>query len=205
MSEDGTQDRLNTESQSPQVTEPVEKLEGSVTSEKADKPNGAGAILKLILLLGIVYGLIQYGLPMMNGVVAEFKKKQGEEAGSTGDEVAKEASEGNLTSTENHASASSTPEITPSIIEPAGDGILKQAFEDGISEWLRMKSAGESAKVKFINANEAGDRLAVEYVKVVDGDELQPSKELIFMKDEFGIFIYEDAAGVRQIRIRQPK
>ncbi len=203
MSEDDNQDPVNTESQSPHISGAEEQVENPVVNEQAVKSTGSGAILKLLALLAIVYGLIQYGLPMMNGVVAEFKKKQAEQDESVSVESGNDADEGALSSAENDAAIS--PMSTPLVTEPSDDEILKQAFEEGISEWLSMKSSDETAKVKFINANEAGDRLAVEYVKVVHGDELMPSKELIFTKDEFGIFIYKDAAGIRQIRVRQPK
>lgn len=176
--------------QSPTMSEDQNPPE--IETKKPEKANTSGAIIKLLFLVGIVFALTKWGLPLMDDMADEFKKKQE-------DEQKDESPDEKLTSDETQTEAGVEKKI-----EVDQEDKLKLAIEEQINLWLKKQSPESTATVKFINANDDKSRLAVEYVeKSTAGDE--QSKELLFTKDEFGIYIYEDAAGVRQIRVRQPK
>ncbi len=160
------------------------------------KTDTSVAAMKLLLLLAIVFALVKWGLPLMNGMADEFKKKQGDEQK---DEKADEKADEKLTSDE-----SENDEDKPVMIESNGEDKLRLAIEREINLWIKKQSPDSSATVKFVNVNDDQTKLAVEYEEKNAAGESE-SKELLFKKDEFGIYVYEDADGVRQIRVRQPK
>lgn len=181
-----------------------EKVQEELVKE-VTKPDTSAAITKLLLLVGVVFALTKWGLPLMDGMVDEFKEAKGEKTADDSDVVAAEGvmRAGDTVAEVEEVMVPQVVEVKPEVIED-GDGPLKSAMERGINKWLKKQVSESSASVQFINRNGNGSRLAVEYEeRGVDGE--TESKELIFMKDEFGIYIYLDAAGVRQIRVRDPK
>ncbi|MGJ8655041.1 MAG: hypothetical protein ACSHX6_01220 [Akkermansiaceae bacterium] len=160
--------------------------------EKEDQPvksDTSAAVTKLLLLLAIVFALTKWGLPLMNGMVDEFRKTQEVDNSEVKDEK--------LSSDDGETAQSE-------IAGPTDEEKLESAIENEINLWIKKSSPESSGEVKFINANNDHSRLAVEYLETkADGE--SESKELLFTKDEFGIYIFVDGAGVRQIRVRQPK
>jgi hypothetical protein len=159
-----------------------------MSEAQTKKPTTPAVYTKLLLLVAIVFALTKWGLPFMNNMVAEFREAQeGEQEVINPDKK--------LTSTENDYLENA---------ELSDEEKLQLAIEDEINHWIKKRSPESSATVKFINANQDGSKLAVEYLEKNTAGETE-SKELILTRDEFGIYIYEDAEGVRQIRIRQPE
>lgn len=158
------------------------------TGAEGEKPDKKAVLTKLLLLVAIVFALTKWGLPFMHQMVDEFKETQnGEEEVDSPEE---KPTESDVEKSEE--------------IELSDEEKLKLVIEDEINLWIKKESPLSSAEVKFVNLNADGSKLAVEYLeKSEDGDE--ESKELVFIKDEFGIFVYLDEAGVRRIRIRQPE
>ena len=151
-------------------------------TEQPAKADTSTVFTKLLLLVAIVFALTKWGLPFMNNMVDEFKKTQD---GEQKVEIPEE-------------------KLTSGDAEPDDEEKLKSAIENEINLWIQKQSPDSSATVKFINANDDSSKLAVEYLEKNAEGELQ-SKEILLTKDEFGIYIYEDVAGVRQIRVRQPQ
>ena len=168
------------------------------TANKTQNTGSSGAVLKLFALVAIVFALTEWGVPFMNSMVDKFRTDQEakkteivQEAGDI-ESISRETNEGELSSTDLLA-------IEEEPIDP-----LKAALEKGITQWIRKEHPQATATVKYVNANQNNSRLAVEYIDSTMEDETD-SKELIFTRDEFGIYIYMDGDDVRQIRVRVPK
>lgn len=155
-----------------------------------EKVDHTSAIFKLVLLVGVLFSLVKWGLPLMDEMADQFKKKQG-----------------NGVIVANEDEVMNSDDVKSQVDMTANEGTsdedkFKLAAEREINLWLEKQSPSSTAVVKYINTNSDQSKLAVEYVeRSASGDEL--SKELIFYKDEFGIFIYKDENGARQIRIRK--